>query len=406
MKKYNTFIRRIYENKIDVEMPLPQDILNIAREFHNAGKDLFVVGGCVRDFIQSKIPHDYDLVTNAMPEESKKILKDWNVSDEQGKNFGVLRIYTADEPLGYELAVYRRDISKGRDVKGDEPKVEIGEHITIEDDVKRRDFSSNSLFYDINKKQIIDLTGGVSDIKNNIIRAVGSPSERFNEDRLRILRCFRFSARANAKIDPETAEAIRKDNRLRGIGPKDDVSQERIIEEVYKLIDDAQKANSTKIITNYFEMLESFDMFKQMFPDMKMTVNKVGTFDKAIIFLDLFWNNDIKEKTKTLNKLKFPTDLISEMLFLQDYTKNDSVYKLAKFKEKFKERRDYIDNLLRNFAIYKGLDTKFCERFLQYCNDGFIVDGKELEKQGFKGREIENEKERIENLRFKTEYMK
>ena len=109
MKNYKNYI---LEKKIQKKMPIPKDVLLIAYEFEKAGKDLFVVGGAVRDFLQGKLPHDYDLVTNALPNESKKILKDWNVSDEQGKNFGVLRIYTKEEPAGHELATYRKDIAK------------------------------------------------------------------------------------------------------------------------------------------------------------------------------------------------------------------------------------------------------------------------------------------------------
>jgi len=176
------------EKVIQQEISIPKDVVEIAKAFHKAGKDLFVVGGVVRDFLQHKTPHDFDLVTNALPEETKKILKDWNVSDEQGANFGVLRIYTDDEPAGHEIATYRKDISKGRDNKGDDEKVEIGNHIKIEDDVLRRDLTINALFYDINNKEIVDLVGGIEDIKNNIIRTVGVPSERFGEDRLKLLK--------------------------------------------------------------------------------------------------------------------------------------------------------------------------------------------------------------------------
>ena len=150
MKKYNTFI---LEKNISAEMPVPKDVIDIAKAYHKSGKDLFVVGGACRDFIQGKIPHDYDLVTNALPEESKEILKGFNVSDEQGKNFGVIRVYTKMEPLGYEIAVYRADISLGRDNKGDDKKVDFGKHIGIETDCLRRDLTINALYYDINKKK-------------------------------------------------------------------------------------------------------------------------------------------------------------------------------------------------------------------------------------------------------------
>ncbi len=106
-----------------------------------------------------------------LPEESKQILKGFNVSDEQGKNFGVLRVYTKDETEGYEITSYRRDISKGRDTKGDDQKVEMGNDVTIEDDCKRRDLTMKiTLFYNIKNKKIVDLVGGVDDIKNKICK--------------------------------------------------------------------------------------------------------------------------------------------------------------------------------------------------------------------------------------------
>jgi len=402
MKKYNTFI---LEKNIPTKMPIPKDIEQIAKLFHNAGKDLFVVGGAVRDFLQGKIPHDYDIVTNALPEETKQILKGWNVSDEQGKNFGVLRIYTKDEPLGYEIAAFRRDISKGRDVKGEEQKVEIGNHISIEDDVVRRDLSINALFYDINKKEIVDLVGGIDDIKNGIIRAVGDPKERFNEDRLRISRVFRFSARTGGKIDPGTSEAIKSDNRLRGIGPKDDVSQERIHEEWNKMLEHAQKANSPKMMQDYIDLLTEYDMWKQMFPGIKIdTTGEIEYLDNALIFFGLFNKDDIGGKRKMLvQNLKFPINLVNKLDFIESYmiSDQDDVYKLSKLKERY----HIEDELIRNLVDEYGLNKKFTEAFIKYCNDGFVVDGNELMELGFKGKAIEEEKERREISRFKNEYI-
>jgi len=405
MKKYKNFI---LENKIKVDMPIPKDIEQIANAFHKAGKDLFVVGGAVRDFIQKKVPHDFDLVTNALPNETKQILKGWNVSDEQGKNFGVLRIYTDDEPKGHEIATYRKDIAKGRDVKGDDEKVEIGNHITIDDDVLRRDLTMNALFYDINKKEIVDLVGGVKDIEHNVIRSVGDPKERFSEDRLRILRVFRFAARTPGRnggiISPNTDKAIRDDNRLRGIGPKDDVSQERILEEFFKVIEHAE-SGGIDILTKYIRLLTKYNMWEQMFPGVKINPNVImSSLDPAMIFWDLLLGNDIPNIRKTLiKKLKFPNNLVDQIEFLDSFDLDiygggdnfDNVYKLAK-KKKAKHISD--DLLIAAF----GSEVK---PFLKYCEDGFVVDGNELSKQGFKLGEIETEKERLEIERFKNEYI-
>ena len=191
IKNFNRFKKDrnvLLETRINREIPLPDDVIQFAQLFSDAGKEMYVVGGAIRDFLQGNKPKDFDIVTNASPEESKNILSSkFRVSDEQGKNFAVIRVFTKDEPEGYEIASFRKDIAGGRDTKGDDQKVEIGEHITIEDDVKRRDLTINSLFYDINKKEIVDLVGGIDDIETGNIRAVGNPEERFKEDRLRIL---------------------------------------------------------------------------------------------------------------------------------------------------------------------------------------------------------------------------
>ena len=152
----------MFLEKLNTEIPLPNDIIEISNAYIKAGKDIFLVGGAVRDFIQGVKPKDWDLVTNALPDESKEILRGFRVSDEQGKNFGVLRVYTKDEPEGYEIASYRKDISGGRDTKGDDQKVQMGSDVTIEDDCMRRDLTINSLFYDIRNKKIVDLVDGVS----------------------------------------------------------------------------------------------------------------------------------------------------------------------------------------------------------------------------------------------------
>lgn len=401
IRDFNLFV----EKHIKRDMTLPTDIVEMAKEFNKAGKDLFVVGGAVRDFLQGKVPHDFDVVTNSMPEETKKILKDWNVSDEQGKNFGVLRVYTKDCPEGYEIAVYRKDISKGRDTKGDDDKVEIGEHITIEDDVKRRDLTINALFYDINKREIVDLVGGVNDLENNIIRAVGEPKMRFEEDRLRILRVLRFAARTGGEISKETKDAIEEDNRLRNISSKDDVSQERILEEFDKTL----SYGDADIVRRYIALLNDFDMWEEMFPgvNLKTDISISEKFDKSIIFADILQKENIKKKRKFLTeKLKFDRETINQVEFLLELlskiTYNENVYELAKLKNRF----HINDELIRDFGEDKHINPSFIEPFLKYCEAGFVVDGNELMKQGFKGREIEIEKIRRETERYKNDFLK
>ncbi len=374
VKRYKQFIT---ENRIDSIISLPNDIIEISNAYIKAGKDIFLVGGAVRDFIQGIKPKDYDLVTNALPNESKEILKDFKVSDEQGKNFGVLRVYTKDEPEGYEIASYRRDISGGRDTKGDDQKVEMGGDVTIEDDCNRRDLTMNALFYDIKNKQIVDLVGGIDDIKKGIVRAVGDASQRFIEDRLRILRIFRFAARTGVKIDDKTFEAIRKDNRLKGIGPKDDVSQERIWEEMKKAY---KQAKSYK---HYLEFFNEFDMWDEVFPGSKINTEIVDCEEFTSYITNLFKYEDTsKLENRMILEYKIEGDIASKVVFLIDLLKlsPDNAFELYK-----KKIRCHVNNhQIIDWLDTCGIHSRIFIRFIDYIPS---VSAEDLMSQGFKGRE-------------------
>lgn len=387
IKKYNQFIS---ENK-NSEIPLPNDIIEISNAYIDAGKDIFLVGGAVRDFIQGKDPKDWDLVTNALPQESKKILKDFRVSDEQGKNFGVLRVYTKDEPEGYEIASYRRDISGGRDTKGDDQKVEMGPDVTIEDDCNRRDLTINALFYDIKNKKIVDLVGGIEDIKNGIIRAVGDANQRFIEDRLRICRIFRFAARIGGEIEPKTAQAIKKDNRLKGVGPKDDVSQERIYDEIKKAWKQAKDFNY------YLNFFTKFDMWDQVFPGSNINTKLVKSNDFVVVIANLFRNEPLNRlETKLVQEYKIEGDVANKVVFLLSL--KDLTPENAPDFYKKKVQCAIKDETILEWYKVSSIDDPVMIKFLEYRPS---VDSKELMAKGFSGRELGLEIRRLEIENFK-----
>lgn len=391
--KVKNFLEFITEKKISTHIPLPQDIKEISESYIKAGKDIFVVGGAVRDFIQGIKPKDYDLVTNALPNESKKILKDFNVSDEQGKSFGVLRVYTKDEPEGYEIASYRKDISKGRDTKGNDEKVEMGKNVTIEDDCNRRDLTMNALFYDIKNQEIVDLVGGVNDIKNGIVRSVGNPSERFLEDRLRILRIFRFTARTGGVIDKETSKSIKNDNRLKGISVKDDVSQERIWEEMKKAFKQSKNYN------DYLNLFTEYNMWKQVFHKSDINTKLINSSNFVIIISNLFKNENLHEMyEKLVQDYKIETHLVKKIKFLismLDFN-SDDVFDIYK-----KKKQSLIKNsTILEWLKVNNIKNKLAYKFLDYKP---YVSAKELMDKGFKGAELGKEIKRLEKKKFKNE---
>jgi tRNA nucleotidyltransferase/poly(A) polymerase len=382
--------------RIPANITLPNDIIEVSNAYIKAGKDIFLVGGAVRDFIQGKEPKDWDLVTNALPEESKEILKGFKLSDEQGKNFGVLRLYTKDEPEGYEIASYRKDISKGRDTKGDDQKVEMGKHITIFDDCMRRDLTMNALFYDIKNKQIVDIVGGVDDIKNGVVRAVGDAMERFIEDRLRICRIFRFAARTGGKIDGNTAKAIRTDNRLKGISTTDDVSQERIWEEFKKAWKQAIDFN------DYLNFFTEFDMWEQVFPGSKINTNLIESKDFVVVMANLFKNestNNLQERLVEEYKIPNSPDsgkIATQMVFLINLLglTIDDVPEMYKKKVQCSIKDTTILEWLDVNSINDPVKIKFTEFKPS-------VSSKELMDKGFKGKELGLEIKRLEIENFK-----
>ena len=390
---------KIFEKNIPIKIDLPDDIYQIKKEFDKYGKKLYVVGGAVRDFYQKIDPHDIDLVTDAQPEESLKILRGkFNVSDEQGKAFGVLRIFTKSEPAGYELATFRKDISRGRDTKGENVKVEIGKHITIEDDVKRRDLKSNALFYDIDKEEIVDLVGGVEDIDKNIISAVGEASERFIEDRLRILRVFRFTSRNLSKIGQSTIDAIRKDKRLRNVSPIDDVSQERIVEEFIKAVDWSAKNKKFDSLHYYLELLDKYDMFEEMFTELDINTDGINTFNLSIIFALLFRDNEIELLRSKLRKYKFSNNIADTACFLLRL--RDNIENLDKIPLLYKEKNRYhVDNeTIEEFGELYNFDENYLNAFLKFAPR---IDAAKIMTLGFKGPEISAEVKKREIAEFK-----
>lgn len=387
----------MYESFLEgrsAEMPLPQDVLDIAAAYAKAGKDIYVVGGAVRDFIKGVEPKDYDLVTNAMPEESKSILSGFRVSDEQGKNFGVLRVYTKDEPEGYEIASYRRDIAKGRDTKGDDQKVELGPDVTIEDDCMRRDLTMNALFYDIANKKVVDLVGGIDDIRNGVVRAVGDASQRFVEDRLRILRIFRFAARSGGKIDERTADAIRSDNRLRGVGPADDVSQERVWEEMVKAWKQA------KDYAQYLEFFFDFDMWGQVFPGVKVS-RPVESEDFAVVVASLLRDNPSAYLEKKLvQDFRVDTSLAKKVEFLVSL-RDFSAEAVTDYWRK-RQSSGISDETMLEWLTKTASQRQDLLRFVDWRPS---VKSEELIAKGFKGKALGEEIRRLEVENFRGFYI-
>lgn len=184
-----------------------------------AGYEAYLAGGCVRDQLLGREPKDYDIVTNARPEEVTAL---FDHAVEVGVAFGVVRVRLG-RGLEYEVATYRED---GAYSDGRHPDV-VRYADSPRRDVERRDFTINAILYDPVKEQVLDWVGGEADLHAGLIRAVGDPEARFREDRLRMLRAVRFAARLGFTIEERTRRAIELHAKELGA-----VSVERVVQEL------------------------------------------------------------------------------------------------------------------------------------------------------------------------------
>lgn len=181
-----------------MELRIPEKAEIILHTLEEAGYEAYVVGGCVRDSILGRSPDDWDITTSAKPEEVKALFRR---TVDTGLIHGTVTVMLDKE--GFEVTTYRVD---GEYEDGRHPK-EVSFTASLEEDLKRRDFTINAMAYNP-KRGLVDLFGGVQDMENWIIRCVGNPLERFTEDALRILRAVRFSAQLGFSIEGETLKAI------------------------------------------------------------------------------------------------------------------------------------------------------------------------------------------------------
>ena len=384
LKRYNQFL----ESKSDMWDIIPQSVKELHELFQSAGKKLYLVGGSVRDFLTGDKPKDFDLATDALPDEVLEIVGDKFRTNLQGKAFGVVVVYTKEVPEGMEIATFREDVSKGRN-----PEVKLG--VTIEDDVKRRDLTYNSLFYDLDTRQIVDLVGGKEDLQSGITRMVGDPIERFDEDSLRILRAFRFASRYEHPLHKDTEKAIEKRKQLQNIDPETGemkrISQERVWEEMKKAWKQA------KDYRYYLSFFTKFDMWDEVFPGANINTNLVDSKDFIVVIANLFKNEStLGLADKLAQEYKIELETATKVTFLISLLS----FKVEDVFDIYKKRQQcaITDDTILEWLKVQGIDTDTLVKFVEYRPS---VSAQELMSQGFKGKELGIEIKRLEIEKFK-----
>ena len=198
-----------------------QEAARIVLRLRSAGFEAYFVGGCVRDFVMGVVPDDYDIVTSALPNQVMALFKRTVAI---GAKFGVVAVI--EEGHSYEVATFRSD-----DVYIDGRRPSQVHFSSAKEDVFRRDFTVNGLLMDPVTGEITDYVDGLADIRKKIIRTIGDPDQRFQEDHLRMLRAIRFTANLNFNLDSSTQEAIAKN-----VAEIKTISAERLCDELSKLL--------------------------------------------------------------------------------------------------------------------------------------------------------------------------
>ena len=229
-------------------MDMPKNVDTAINLLQSAGFEAYAVGGCVRDSLLGKTPNDWDITTSAKPEDMKSVFADFHCID-TGIKHGTVTVVIDGEPL--EITTFRLD---GEYEDNRHPK-SVTFTSDLGADLGRRDFTVNAMAYS-KMTGTVDLFGGQNDLKNRIIRCVGDPDRRFNEDALRILRALRFASALDFEIEEKTAQSLLKNRALLG-----NISEERIAKELLKLV---CGKGAKRILTDFAPVL--FEILPELQP--------------------------------------------------------------------------------------------------------------------------------------------
>lgn len=227
--------------------PLELIARSIVKRLHDAGHRALYAGGCVRDMLRGVEPHDYDIATDATPEQVQALFRRTMAI---GAHFGVINVL--EDGVDFQVASFRSD---GAYIDGRHP--ESVRFSTPEEDALRRDFTVNGLFFDPLQQELIDYVGGRQDLEARVLRAIGEAADRFREDRLRMLRAVRFATVLGFEIEPATWQAV-----IDHAPAIHEVSAERIREELVKIFASPQRVRG-------FDLLEASGLLHEILPEVE-----------------------------------------------------------------------------------------------------------------------------------------
>lgn len=301
------------KDKSDIKINIPKKVLKVLSLLQEAEYEAYIVGGCVRDALLNKIPKDYDITTNATPDQVKQI---FYKTIDTGIEHGTVTVRIGGE--NFEITTYRID-GKYSDKRHPDDVIFTP---NLKEDLSRRDFTINAMAYNDNEG-LIDYFGGLEDLNDGVIRAVGNPKKRFEEDALRMVRAVRFSAVLGFEIEDETYSAIKNlSDNLKYI------SKERVQVELIKLLESSHPEkfiifDETGLITNIIKEYKDYNDQEKEVVINALKLSSCDTKLKLAIILGFIKSSkissdDINFELKTtvkkiLRDLKFDNNTINDV---------------------------------------------------------------------------------------------
>ena len=377
-----------------MKINLPPKVRYIINKIYENNYEAYIVGGCVRDAILGFEPNDYDITTSASPNTIQEIFKDFKCI-ETGIEHGTVSVVIGDEI--FEITTYRIE-GEYKDHRRPD-KVDFTDR--LEEDLKRRDFTINAMAYN-EKKGLIDLFGGKEDLNNKIIKTVGNPYDRFNEDGLRMIRAIRFSSKLNFTIEKETLKAIYDKSFI-----INNISLERITDEFTKIILSDKPENikylfETKLL-KYLNISNEDDIgkLKQFYNEIVILKKINKNLEKRLALLDyIVEKNNINCKS-FCNELIYSKKIIKNHNIILTLLKNIEIDHLNKVE--IKKILSGVDrNLLEEYLdisriIYdkeKKVDeiidilSEIEENNECYIIKNLKVNGRDIMSLGYKNKEV------------------
>lgn len=388
----------------------PPAVKIILRRLKDAGKRAYIVGGAARDCVMGAIPDDWDVATSATPSETRSLFAEYEAI-ETGIKHGTVAILIGGKP--FEITTFRKE-GAYRDFRRPETVEFVSD---LKEDLARRDFTVNALAYG-DDEGIIDLYGGLSDIDNRLIRAVGNPFERFEEDALRILRAARFSAKLGFSVEENTrlaAIALRKNLNA--------ISAERVYCELVKTILAKNAVGAALDFREVFEEILSVEedkreeisnadkhIVEKYAKNYETSVRAVGLSEKradmrlAALCMTV---GSTSRTQKVAQKLKFPGKIAEKVLFLADNFNMDILPDIKEIKRAlftFGEE-DFTDLLSFKIAFAKAENSLCVDELVRAQNiceevkksgecfsvKGLKIGGEDLVRFGYRGSAIKRE---------------